>query len=530
MFSEIGLYTNRGHNMRDVFMKLRGCLVLLTLVIFSIFVVTTLTLPGVLSRARTLNIIDGVSNNEDIIISGNETFTIENCNFYQTGNIIVNETGSLILRNATLILNQPSSHQYEIAFFDDAYLEAFNATITRTESSEGGYYMFMYDSTVANISESRFEYPATLLDARGSNVVVGVQNSHLDYINIGSGSQVEINKSQCHVHIWSGSPNVTIRECEDVNSLLLNFLDSASAILSLQPGYHAYWNLQINETVYNCGIDVTVVNSTIHKWLLSSWNEPTIYIQNSTLCYVHGRANAFFSLVNTTLTSWTTSEDNSTIIYRDSLVRDINAYNFSLIQLINTTFLQPSSVSVTDDAKTYKGWYLDATVLSDDKPQEGATVKAYHTENGSLCDEGMTGSNGTVRLILWEEKTNATGTYVYDNYTIQAIFDGKFTETSLKISGNTEVLLLLQMRVTLVVHVQRRFSSDPIEGVNVEIYKNGEMVNSTLTEENGDAFFQLEEGTYTIVAKRHLFRRIHRTKEKTVTITGDTTIIFKFLI
>jgi len=41
------------------------------------------------------------------------------------------------------------------------------------------------------------------------------------------------------------------------------------------------------------------------------------------------------------------------------------------------------------------------------RAREGATVRAYHTEDGSLCDEGVTGPNGTVRLVLWEEKTNA---------------------------------------------------------------------------------------------------------------------------
>jgi len=55
-------------------------------------------------------------------------------------------------------------------------------------------------------------------------------------------------------------------------------------------------------------------------------------------------------------------------------------------------------------------------------------------------------------------------------------------------------------------------------------------VGSALTGENGNAIFQLPTGTYTIIAKRHLFRTTYITKEQTVEITQDTTVVFTFLL
>jgi len=82
---------------------------------------------------------------------------------------------------------------------------------------------------------------------------------------------------------------------------------------------------------------------------------------------------------------------------------------------------------------------------------------------------------------------------------------------------------------TLKVHVQKRLGGMAIKGVNVTVYKNIVPVGSALTDENGDAVFQVPAGTYTVIAKRHLFWKICLTKQQTAEITEDTTVVFTFL-
>ena len=379
----------------------------------------------------------------DLIISGQERVVIENTEYIQTGNILVNETGTLILRNATLILTQPASHQYDIRFYDNSYFESINSTIIGTESSEGGYYMFMYDNSIANISESTFEYPAVLLDARGDNVIVEIQNSNIDYINIGSNSIVNINNTIIDVHIWSTPANVTISNSPQID-LMIQFTRNASADLSLQPGYHDSWDLRRDESISNMDLDLTVFNSTIQSWDLYSWEDPSIHLQNSTLSSVTMRSNSRLTANNTIISRRLSAQDNASMVFRDSsIVRDVSASDSSLIEFINTTLLQTGSISVSDAAEIYHGWYLDLTVLSVGQPLEGVTVSAFHSEDGSLCDESVTGLDGLARLVLWERRTNVTGTYLYGNYSIRASLDDQTGEASLNISESREVSLEL---------------------------------------------------------------------------------------
>jgi len=85
------------------------------------------------------------------------------------------------------------------------------------------------------------------------------------------------------------------------------------------------------------------------------------------------------------------------------------------------------------------------------------------------------------------------------------------------------------LHARLKVHAQRRFRGTPIEGVNVSVYYLDVLVDSTLTDEKGDAIFHVEVGYYTIIASRHIFRNMYLAKERIVEIIEDTMVFFKFL-
>ena len=64
-----------------------------------------------------------ITHNEDLIVSGTETLTIENCTYIQTGKICVLDSATLAVRNAGLIINQTYPWQYELVFESYATLE-----------------------------------------------------------------------------------------------------------------------------------------------------------------------------------------------------------------------------------------------------------------------------------------------------------------------------------------------------------------------------------------------------------------------
>ncbi len=80
----------------------------------------------------------------------------------------------------------------------------------------------------------------------------------------------------------------------------------------------------------------------------------------------------------------------------------------------------------------------------------------------------------------------------------------------------------------LTVHAEKSVDGAPIEGVEVSIYSDGFFVDKKFTDQNGNCVFQVESGTYTIVAKKHVFWILYLTKSQTVEVIEDTTVVFKF--
>ena len=108
--------------------------------------------------------------------------------------------------------------------------------------------------------------------------------------------------------------------------------------------------------------------------------------------------------------------------------------------------------------------------------------------------------------------------YGYTDYVI----DGD--PTNYEHSDATKAVIDLQyppVLYKLTVHAQK-FWGGPIQGTNITIYCDSVIpAPSALTDESGNAYFQVLAGTYTIVAKCHLFWKITKqqmyiTKQQTV--------------
>lgn len=150
-------------------------------------------------------------------------------------------------------------------------------------------------------------------------------------------------------------------------------------------------------------------------------------------------------------------------------------------------------------------------IWSDNKPINNAEMKVTNIE-------GYTVYSGT---------TNATG------YCLIQLLEGTYTFTVSKeqATQTQTVTITSQTTVTITIDTSYRISTVRVEiykdnayasGVFIEIYKDGQLVNNTLAP-NGEAAFNLPDGTYTFIAKLQ-----DQKQEKTVTVNQDMTIPIVF--
>lgn len=97
--------------------------------LITLVVLLTLTSTTFVAAYTFLLLPKLITHSGDLIISGNQTFTIENCVYQQDGNIIVKDNATLLVRNATLTMAQ-REREYRIDIKNQAHLIAENARLT----------------------------------------------------------------------------------------------------------------------------------------------------------------------------------------------------------------------------------------------------------------------------------------------------------------------------------------------------------------------------------------------------------------
>lgn len=169
--------------------------------------------------------------------------------------------------------------------------------------------------------------------------------------------------------------------------------------------------------------------------------------------------------------------------------------------------------------------------------QSGITIQITDNDYADVFPEIHSGQvtwRGDYDIFVYDFSTNTT-TQITDDSMVCTdqkcqIHNGQITWQRFENSDGEIFLAAHAPTYTLTVHVQSRLRRMPLEGVNTMIYRDSTLVDSAYTDENGDAVFQLEEDTYTIIAERYLFMNFFRTKEEVITLTNDTTVTINFLI
>lgn len=169
----------------------------------------------------------------DLLVSNNETFSIQDSEFCMIGNITVQDTSTLIIQNSKFTLHSPS-----IVLQHQAKLIMTNATLISRNPYNYWGGIVVHDDSEANISYSTLQewwevqasdnskihvnnstitsgdyYHPSGIGTHGTSSVV-IENSTIDEVWIWNNSTVSINNSVVRLVRAGGATNVNIADSE----------------------------------------------------------------------------------------------------------------------------------------------------------------------------------------------------------------------------------------------------------------------------------------------------------------------------
>ncbi len=196
----------------------------------------------------------------DLVIEGDQVFTIENVTYHQRGNIIVRDNAQLIIRNATLVMEMDFANQYQIRVYGNAH-----AVITDTsiESTSTGYFAMIAGNS-ANVSLTRVRAVSFSVHCWG-DATVNVEDSTLNEFGVDGNVTVSLLRTSL-----SGPINLFFGGQDRV---ILN---------SLAPGHYDNWSLKSDET-NQIGFDLTLEDVQVSLWSVNVREQADVTIENSKL-------------------------------------------------------------------------------------------------------------------------------------------------------------------------------------------------------------------------------------------------------
>jgi len=330
----------------------------------------------------------------DLIINGDDVFVIEDERFDINGSIIIEDNGTLILRNAQLNFTQTTNNQFNLTLRNpvngNPRMVADNSTIDSNAdldfSLKGNSTAELNNITIpsrvacypddtSTLSILNSSYVHTLFAESASSALIIVQNST--------------------IHQWQNYGYTTAPKAQVHNSIIDNLL--------------------IGSTSINCTI------SGLHPELVASWN----FIENCSVASSGGPGGAVpnITLTNTHVTLWRFAfYSSSNVVTIDSAVQT-DAFGDATIQVF---------------------WYLDLHVVDDiNQDVPSANITATYP-NATLAESKLTGADGWTKLLLMEKIQNATGAYPVGLYTVEAAYETYSNTTIVEMTGPQQITLTLE--------------------------------------------------------------------------------------
>ncbi len=193
----------------------------------------------------------------DLIIKGDEVFTISNQTFCQYGNIVVRDNAQLVVRNATIeMLNKE----------EDTYIHILDSARVVFESLR----LSLAINTHLQISA----YDRTLLYIEGMNVP-----AHGLVVEADDDSKVVVRLSKISEFHVRGHANVLISGCLVSRAINLGFSENpAIKIRDLRPGYLASWVFPLDTP---CPWDLEVRNTKAPAWWIQVSGDVRLHLRDS---------------------------------------------------------------------------------------------------------------------------------------------------------------------------------------------------------------------------------------------------------
>jgi hypothetical protein len=329
------------------------------LILVAVLFIALLVVPNLMSAPAR--------HSGDLILKANETMTIDRP-YQQEGNIVVKDNATLIIRNAELIIYQPT-REYSIEVRDNANLTTDNAQFT-VHTSYAGFLLYP-DSTIY------VEDNATALF------------SHSDVVS------VTVNASQ--------SSRVTVTDCQFYDGSILSsdtstisVLDSDARSISCQ-GFSTVTAKKSGASWYACsGSSSLLVEDTRNTGIIDCYSNATVTVNNSTIYGVS--ADAFLGK----------------ICFSDSLINE-------QIYVDNTSdFYFCGNVTINGGIADFKGQMTrnyDAVTSSNKQlsvldRDTGKTLLTTTADNSGYAsfDLVFTPANYTDHLLINGEDFNSTST------------------------------------------------------------------------------------------------------------------------
>jgi hypothetical protein len=398
----------------------------------------------------------------DLVLTDNDVYVIEGI-FDINGSIIVEENATLILKNAIVTFTQTADRQFNLTLQNPANGNP-RLLVENTTLNANGYdlYVGFYANSTGLIDTLNGEAFKIWLRTFDTSHV-SVSNSYFPYISVFSNSALNMSDSSSYAtHIYEDSSfaarnctigiltgrdnaNLYINNCSIVSYITVYTSSANCSIVGLAPGYFDYWNFKLN-----CSVTVAVgggapnfmlIDTNVNMWSFNFQDNTNATISNSVLFLVDIYDYAVASAYNTVATYAVRTWHNSKLYAYNSSTDDAYSYGNSEQWVIYSVC---NYSEIHDQSRTYICWYLDAHVVdmnSDDVPYANVTV---NYQNGTVTDSHFADAAGWAKFVLVQMMANATGAYPYGNYTVKATYASHSANTTVDMTENKQVTLMLE--------------------------------------------------------------------------------------
>jgi hypothetical protein len=233
---------------------------------------------------------NGTTHEGDLVISGTQTYVIENCTYIQTGNIYVRNYAKLVARNATFQISQIYVNQYEFRVDDYATLEFKNVSVTSAYGLNW-YFLGYTKANFDNVSVGLGDFSALSFSGFSQANINSVTFKGSHGINAADHSELFMaNSSIGSLEVTAETPVVKITESNITWRFALWFShDSNVNISQLAPGFQGFLDLNEKVRVYRDGsylpMQITLNQTQIYGWHINAWYDSKTMISESTILW-----------------------------------------------------------------------------------------------------------------------------------------------------------------------------------------------------------------------------------------------------